>query len=412
MRIEEYNLLRAQNGLCCGYTTGTCAAAAAKAALMIWAGVAVEEVRVLTPAGVLLDIPVEEARRGELYAECAVRKYAGDDPDITDKMLIYAGVELGEAEEESPPRISIEGGRGIGRVSRPGLDRKPGEAAINTVPRRMIEEHVGEAAKELGISRAIRVRISAPAGEELAKKTLNPRLGIVGGISILGTGGLVMPMSRQAIIDTIKTEMRMQAEISSCIIAVPGNYGLDFIAKEYKIEKERSVAFSNYIGETIDYARELEIKALLLIGHIGKFVKLAGGIMNTHSNEADARAEIMAAHLLRVKPEDMDEKGIYKTAMAILRSNTSGEAVQILKEEGLLRPVMHSLTEAMYRAAEARSQRASALKQKLRKKKEDGAKEDVLRIGVITYTPEEGELARAGYAQEILSELADETKKE
>lgn len=221
----------------------------------------------------------------------------------------------------------------------------------------------------------------------------------------------MLPMSRQAIIDTIKTEMRMQAESSSCIVAVPGNYGLDFIAKEYKIEKERSIAFSNYIGETIDYARELEIRSLLLIGHIGKFVKLAGGIMNTHSNEADARAEIMAAHLLRVKPEEMDAKRLYKTAMAILCSNTSGEAVRILKEEGLLRTVMHSLAEAMYHAAEARSQRASALKQKLRKNKETEAKEAVLRIGVITYTPEEGELARAGCVQEILTELADEKRK-
>ncbi|MDO4789248.1 MAG: cobalt-precorrin-5B (C(1))-methyltransferase CbiD [Johnsonella sp.] len=412
MRIEEYNRLHAKNGLRCGYTTGTCAAAAAKAALMIWAGIEIEEVRVLTPAGVLLDIPVQEAQRGELHASCAVRKYAGDDPDITDQILIYAKVEIGEEEKESPFVAGLEGGKGIGRVSRPGLDRKPGEAAINSVPRRMIEEHVKEAAEKLGIRREIRVRISAPEGEDLAKKTLNPKLGIIGGISILGTGGLVLPMSRQAIIDTIKTEMRMQADHSSCIIAVPGNYGLDFIKKEYKIEGERSVGFSNYIGETIDYATELRVEKLLLIGHIGKFVKLAGGIMNTHSNEADARAEIMAAHLLRTKPEAVSEEKIYKTAMEILASNTSTEAVEILKEKNLLCPVMGSLAEAMYRSAKARSERAIALRSKLKKNEESDEMAYRLKIGVITYTPEEGELARAGYVEEILEEIGNEKGKE
>lgn len=406
MRIEEYNLLHAGKGLRYGYTTGSCAAAAAKAAVMIWGGTEVEAVRVSTPSGVLLDIPTEEKERGEDYAVCAVRKYAGDDPDVTDKILIYARVEIKKRNAEFPLRISIDGGCGIGRVSKKGLDRKPGEAAINTVPRRMIEEHVREAAKQAGIFGDIAVTIYAPEGEEAAKKTLNKKLGILGGISILGTSGIVTPMSRQAIIDTIHVEMRIQAEKSPHIIAVPGNYGVDFTRKEYEIGEDNTVVFSNYIGETIDYAVKLGVESLLLIGHIGKFVKLAAGIMNTHSNEADARAEIMAAHFLRSKPSDIGEEEAYRIATAILHSNTTTESTEILKDKGVLYPVMHSLAQSMYGYAKARAKRELVMREKLKKGSsfENAVEEGELKIGIITYTLEEGELARAGFASEILED--------
>lgn len=417
MNIDEYNRLYSKNRLKSGYTTGTCAAAAAKAAFMLLNGKDIIEVKVATPAGVELAVPVYDIEREADSASCAVKKYSGDDPDITDGMLIYAKVRIKNRNSIKNINVYIEGGQGIGRVTRPGLEQKVGEAAINSTPRRMIRENIIEAAEQMQIYANIEVLIYAPGGEEIGKKTFNPKLGIKGGISILGTTGIVTPMSRAAIIDTIKVEMKMKALLSPVIIGVPGNYGLEFTKKNYGIDENMTVEFSNYIGEAIDAAVALEAEGLLLIGHIGKFVKLAAGIMNTHSNEADGRTEIMAAHVLKadltlalsqgniIEAEAIKEdliKKKYRIALKILDSNTTGEAVHLLKDEKILSPVMRSLTSAMYRAASARADKAVHM---LRKNKDYK-----LNIGIITFTNEDGELARSGRADELLKYIKNNIK--
>ena len=179
----------------------------------------------------------------------------------------------------------------MGRVTKDGLDRAVGEAAINSVPRAMIRDAVTEALSECDFGADI--VISVPNGEEIAKKTFNPRLGIEGGISILGTSGIVEPMSQKALTDTIYLELKTaRAEERKVAVIVPGNYGADFALKEFGIQK--TVQCSNFIGDALDYASDLGFTGVLAISHMGKLVKLGSGIMNTHSAYADGRMETLA----------------------------------------------------------------------------------------------------------------------
>ena len=209
-----------------GYTTGSCAAAAAKAAAwMLLSGSKKESIRLLTPKGMELALAVENIHLSPDCVRCAIRKDSGDDPDITRDTLIYA-----EVRKTETVGIVIDGGQGIGRVTKPGLDQPVGAAAINSVPRRMIRENVEEVCGLFGYTGGLHVMISAPDGETLAKKTFNPRLGIEGGISILGTTGIVEPMSEQALVDTIHVELRQRRESGAdYVLLAPGNYGADYI---------------------------------------------------------------------------------------------------------------------------------------------------------------------------------------
>ncbi|MGE0014586.1 MAG: cobalt-precorrin-5B (C(1))-methyltransferase CbiD [Candidatus Methanomethylophilaceae archaeon] len=275
-----------------GHTTGTCAAAASKAAAeMLIAGKDVLSVDLVTPKGISLDLPVEDISRGDGWVRCAVRKDGGDDIDVTDGHLVYSEVRIAET------GIKIDGGAGVGRVTKKGLDQPVGAAAINRVPRSMISEALEGIRMTLGYKGGFDVVISIPNGRELAEKTFNPRLGIEGGISVLGTSGIVEPMSEKAVVDTIKAEMSIRKEEGrKHLLVVPGNYGAGYIGTIRGLDSESAVRCSNYIGETLDYACELGFEGLLLVGNLGKLVKLAGGIMNTHSREADARMEILAAN--------------------------------------------------------------------------------------------------------------------
>lgn len=283
-----------------GFTTGSCAAAAAAAAAyMLFENKKIDTVDIITPSGDVFSPKLWDVKlsaKDPACASCAVRKDAGDDPDITDKMLIYATVSLTDDESDS---VIIEGGVGIGTVTRPGLDRPVGDAAINTVPRRMIEQEIRRIAEDHGYNGAVKVVISAPEGEKIAAKTFNPKLGIEGGISIIGTSGIVEPMSTRALIDTIKVQLRQQRAMGEKTAFVsPGNYGLDFM-KKLGYDLDKAVKCSNFIGETIDMARDAGFERMLLVGHVGKLIKLSGGIMNTHSKEADCRMELMAAAAIR-----------------------------------------------------------------------------------------------------------------
>lgn len=276
-----------------GYTTGSCAAAASKAAAyMLLSGRRKEHITLETPKGITLELDIEDIAMSDTAVSCAVRKDAGDDPDITDGALVYSCVTY-----SNTPGVTIDGGEGVGRVTKPGLDQPVGNAAINSVPRLMIKENTEEVMKLFDCGEGLSVVISIPQGKELAKKTFNPRLGIVGGISVLGTTGIVEPMSEKALVDTIRTELLQRRALGfETALLTPGNYGAEFIRASLGTDPEKAVQTSNFIGDTLDICRELGFKRLLLIGHIGKLVKLAGNMMNTHSKYGDCRMEILAAH--------------------------------------------------------------------------------------------------------------------
>ena len=286
-----------------GFTTGTCAQAASVAsARMLLTGEIVPYVILTTPKGIKVCIEIENQRISEHEASCSVQKFSGSDSDVTNGIKIFSTVrkvskkivtnsQRNEASEAGG--IKIIGGEGVGRVTLPGLDQKAGEAAINSVPRKMIRDGVQA---ELGdLKESLEVEISVPNGEEIAKQTFNPKLGIVGGISILGTSGIVEPMSEQAILDTIQVEMNVRkAQGFSVLPVVPGNYGADFLQKEFGFSPETAVHCSNFVYDTVLMARKTGFKKMLFCGHIGKLVKVAGGIPNTHSKYGDHRMEILA----------------------------------------------------------------------------------------------------------------------
>ena len=275
----------------CGYTTGSCATAAAKAAaFMLLTGKITDFSDIVTPDNTPLHLDIINQEIGENYASCAVIKDGGDDPDITSGLEIYARVSL------IPYGIEITGGKGVGIVTKAGLDQPVGEYAINSTPRKTIKSAVSEIAEELGYSGGFHVEISVPEGEKTAEKTYNPRMGIVGGISIIGTSGIVEPMSNSALVETIRTESKMlkMQGVENMLLTL-GNYSETFINDKMPFSLGNSVKCSNFIGDALEIAKELEFKSVLIVGHIGKLVKLGAGIMNTHSAFADGRMEVLTS---------------------------------------------------------------------------------------------------------------------
>lgn len=306
--MENTYIYKQQKKLRCGYTTGTCAAAASMAAAAMLLGEeAVEQVSVETPGGVRFLLSVEEIRRASGWVSCAVRKDGGDDPDVTHGMKICARVGVTPPEPETPGgwyeynsgglTLKIKGGVGIGLVTKAGLSCEVGKHAINPVPRDMIFKHVERVCAGRDFAGTLWIVIFAPEGEARALDTFNSRLGIRGGISILGTTGIVGPMSEAALLATIRLDIRQQAAGGpGTLVLTPGNYGETFVRERLGLDLDRAVKCSNYIGASIDMAVEEGIREVLLVGHAGKLVKVAAGIMNTHSSVADGRMEILAAH--------------------------------------------------------------------------------------------------------------------
>ena len=341
----------------------------------------------MTPKGILVAVSLEEKSSGDGWAECAVRKDAGDDYDVTNGILVYARAEFvkdknfyqkvqmshlessesgaaGEKEnpslrledgsqqekekpdqqnaESSETLIEIDGGIGIGRVTKPGLDQPVGAAAINSVPRKMIRDAVYALLEEAGEFLPVSITISVPVGVEAAKKTFNPVLGIEGGISVLGTSGIVEPMSEEALVETIRTHLNvLRAEGRKWVIAVPGNMGAGFL-KGYLTEQNKTsvgsmeafmnslVTMSNFVGRTIDITAELGFSGIMIAGHMGKLVKIGNGIMNTHSREADGRMDTMLSCALSAGTEDLE------LLRKIQGSNTTDEVMDHLKQAGIL----------------------------------------------------------------------------
>lgn len=284
-----------QKRLRSGVTTGLCAAAAAKAATtMLLTGQLLAQVEAEARTGAVFTFELLHAQIGQGTATCAVRKDAGDDPDVTNGAEVLATVT-----KTAAPGITIDGGAGIGRVTKPGLKVEVGRAAINPVPFEMIKTAIAAACQDKGYSGGLSAVISIPGGEELAKRTMNSRLGIIGGLSVLGTTGIVEPMSESAIIETIKAEIDVQLAAGQArLFLVPGNYSRDFADADpgLKFDPEQAIKCSNYIGETLDYLCLKGVPDIVLLGHAGKLVKLAAGIMNTHSKMADGRMEVLAAY--------------------------------------------------------------------------------------------------------------------
>ncbi len=328
------DFVRNVNGklLRCGYTTGACAAAAAKAAaIALLGGASPDRVTVGTPKGAALTLDVLDIRRAGGGVSCAVRKDAGDDPDVTDGALVYARV------EKSAPGIRIDGGEGVGRVTRAGLDQPVGAAAINSVPREMITRELCETAEKYGYEGGFSVVVSIPGGEELAKRTFNPRMGIKGGISVIGTTGIVEPMSHQAMSDTVRLDLRQLAVAGARdVLLTPGNYGETFAREGLGLSMDGHVSCANFIGDAIDSAVELGFTRILLIGHIGKLVKLGIGVTNTHSSFGDGRMEALLACALAAGAELSLLKGIS-------HSVTTDAALSLLWGAGLLEKTMDEL---------------------------------------------------------------------
>ena len=327
-----------------GYTTGTCAALAAQGAVsFLVSGIWPETAELMTPAGQMVRVPLMEKKAGNGAASCAVKKDAGDDPDVTDGLLVFAQARF-LPENTGNARVIIDGGEGVGRVTKAGLDQPVGAAAINSVPRRMIETAVAEVLEEAGLDRTVEILIFVPGGEKTAEKTFNPVLGITGGISILGTSGIVEPMSEEALIETIRTHMQvLRSEGRRFAAAVPGNMGERFLwsyLEREGIGKIPAVVCSNFVGRTLDMAGELGFSGLLLAGHLGKLVKLGCGIMNTHSKEGDGRMETLVACALRAGAGT-------GTLKRIQEANTTEQALEELKAAGILKETMGALLERM-----------------------------------------------------------------
>jgi len=309
-----------------GYTTGSAAAGAAKAAaLMATSKQRVDQVRIDTPKGTQLTLNISNQRFGDGWGIASVPKDAGDDADVTDGLDVFAEVTL-----QPEPGIVIEGGEGVGRVTKPGLDLEIGSAAINAVPRAMI---VAEVEKVIdAATTGARVVISVPGGEEVAKKTFNPRLGIVGGISILGTTGIVEPMSTSGWKESVVVELKMKRRQGlEGVILVPGNQGercfLSAYRQTYGVDQGDLVQIGNFVGDMLKQVQILGYRRVVLAGHLSKLVKVAGGIFNTHSKVADARMEILVARLaLMEAPGDLLRQ--------MFQANTTEEAMDYISASG------------------------------------------------------------------------------
>lgn len=376
--LEDLYVIRNNKKMKFGYTTGSCAAAACKgAAEMLLGGQVVHEVSLMTPKGIQLELELQEISVGEHQVSCAVQKDAGDDPDVTHGILVYAAVERWDR-----PGVLIEGGPGVGRVTKPGLDQKIGEAAINSVPRMMITKAAESVAEKYDYEGGLKVTISVPEGAEKTQKTFNPLLGIEGGISILGTSGIVEPMSEKALIESIRVEMNQHfSQGEEYLLVTPGNYGQNYLQEHMDIPFKNNVKCSNFVGETIDMAMDMGVKGILFVSHIGKFVKVASGIMNTHSQNADARMETIAACAIRAGAD-------LECAKEVLSCITTDEALNVLERYGILAKSMEVMMEKIHFYLNHRSYNR-------------------LLLGAVVFSNVHGYLGQTENVQELIGKLTD-----
>ena len=314
-----------------GFTTGTCAAAAAKAAALFLAGKGrPESVDVLLPDGERVTLPVLYAKKNGVAAVAAVRKDAGDDPDITDGCTVVASVswdsgDKGDAGDDAGV-VVIEAGEGVGVVTKPGLSVAPGEAAVNPVPRRMIKEALRSVT-----DRGVRVTLSIPGGEMLAAKTFNPRLGIAGGLSILGTSGRVRPFSCPALRASLQCLLGMTAASGvTAPVFVPGRIGKRAAKRHFRVGCGQVVEVGNEWGFVLDILREHPFSALLILGHPGKLAKLAFGRWDTHSSRSESAAAGVADVAARTLRRTVAGSGTVEGVFSLLEPREREQVGNVL----------------------------------------------------------------------------------
>lgn len=376
--LQEY-IYHGKEKLRCGYTTGSCATAATKAATrMLLSGEPVDEIELLTPKGILLKLQVHDIVMEKDFVSCAILKDSGDDADCTNGILVYAKVSKIES------GIYIDGGEGIGVVTKKGLDQPVGNKAINHVPREMMTRAIYEVMDEFDYENGISVVISVPQGEKIAEKTFNKRMGIEGGISIIGTSGIVEPMSQRALVDTIRLEERMKKEEGKkYLLASLGNYSETFLANEMPGVLDQCVKCSNFIKDAIEIAKEMDFQGMLIVGHVGKLVKLGSGIMNTHSAYADGRMEtLITCGVLAGAP--------IETLKKLADCVTVDAALAILDEAGWMKQTLQVLMDRIH------SYLLNAAKGEIR-------------LGVILFSNRYGILGQTEYAKELLEKIEMES---
>ena len=316
-----------------GYTTGACAAAGVKAVLLYEAGLEWETVELTALDGTKLIIPVKAVWETEHGLEAEVVKFSGDDPDITNGVSVFTALRhLSGAPEE----IVFKAGKGIGRVTKPGLSVAVGEPSINPGPRQLIRQVIAEL---LGSDKQpLEVTISIPAGVELARQTLNPILGVEGGLSVIGTTGVLRPMSEEGFKNSLvpQIDVALAAGFTD-LIFVPGKIG-ERIALRWQLPREAMVQTSNFIGFMLEAAAKRGVKRILLFGHIGKLVKVAAGVFYTHNRIADARLETMAAYAAAA---GLGSQGVQQ----LLASNTTEDALAVLSACNLRQTVCRRLAQ-------------------------------------------------------------------
>lgn len=378
-----------------GYTTGSCAAAAAQAAARALFGEEhPQSVQLAVPKGLTLSIPVHSLQTGERWAKASVCKDSGDDPDVTNGIEVFVTLRVSDR-----PGIAVCGGVGVGRITKPGLQMPVGEAAINLVPRRMIREQIEQVRQSYPQweSVGLRALVEIPQGVQLAAKTYNPRLGIEGGISVLGTSGIVEPMSEQALTDSIRLELSiLQKQGHRCVLITPGNYGKAFLSGETIGGKsdfhalaqmaDRAVKCSNFVGDTLDMCVQQGFSHALLVGHIGKFSKLAAGVMNTHSRYADARLEVFTAHAALAGADRF-------TLQQLMSSVTTDEAIACLDKAGIRQPVLRSILQKIQDHVQARAG-------------------ETMKTGVILFSNVYGYLGETDGCRELLQQVLQEYEQE
>lgn len=317
MKQLDLYVIKDGKKLRCGYTTGSCATAASKASTVgIVTGTIPDFIEIDTPAGIVLNLKVENKEITDDYASCSITKDSGDDPDSTDEIEIFSKVSLREDD-----KIVIKGGKGVGTITRDGFWGKSGEAAINPVPRKTIEKEVRTVT-----DRGLDVEIYVPKGKEIAKKTYNSNIGITGGISIIGTKGIVEPMSEEAFKKSIYIEIdSIKDRGKTDIVLYLGNHG-EKIYNEMQNDAD-GVKISNFIGDSISYCYNNGFKSVVLVGHIGKLCKLSLGAFNTHSKICDLRIESFVYYLaMRQAPISVIEE--------VNQCITSEEALSVIINSG------------------------------------------------------------------------------
>lgn len=318
-----------------GISTGASVAAAAKAAVLAITNTPVDRVVIPTPIGIRFEIPVKYSRKiSQNTATATVVKDAGEDVDVTHGIEIKATVQL-----TNDNKVIIKSGNGVGKVTKPGLQVPIGEAAINPVPQRMIKEAVSEV---LSPGKGAIITIEVPEGEKVAEKTMNAKLGIIGGISILGTSGVVKPFSE----DACRRSLVPQIDIALSrkygqIFFVPGSIGERITKQLFKVPDEQIVQTGDFVGYMLDKAVEKNVKDIVLLGHSGKLVKIAAGIFNTHHRMGDARNEVIAAHAAASGADTI-------TVQNILKSNTTDEATELLNKISLTQPTYDRIAQKIY----------------------------------------------------------------